>query len=249
MLSKHPLIAGARREKRSGNIPPIPPLEQNVFAILHGLDFPVERWQKTCMEKTRPELLESLKQEDAQESWTDFFAIYRGPIVRFAMKKGLREDEAADVLQEVMIELLRVMQHFEYDARKGSFRNFLFTITKRKIYRHWRRKKNKGDFVTGNAERLDYIEDAAGTGDPRALAEAEEAAWQMSIIEDCLDELCANKRFSAETIQIFTEYVIQGRPVAELAATYGLEANNIYQIRNRIITVLQKRLAKFRSES
>jgi len=195
------------------------------------------------MDDTRPELLEALREDEADLSWDDFFQQYKGVIVRFVMKMGVREEEAPDLLQEVMIELMQAMKKFEYDPEIGTFRSFLFKVTRRKVYRHWRRKKSRGGFVTGNVDSLEHLEDERATGSALLWADSEASAWRMSIVEDCLAELSSNQRYGAETIQLFIEYVIEERSVSDICERYGKDPNTVYQIKNRIITILRKRLA------
>jgi RNA polymerase sigma-70 factor (ECF subfamily) len=49
---------------------------------------------------TRYSLLSRLQKWDDQESWKDFFDIYWRFIYSVAVKSGLTEDEAQDVVQE-----------------------------------------------------------------------------------------------------------------------------------------------------
>ena len=70
-------------------------------------------------------LVARLKNADDDESWQRFYDIYRGVIHGVAMKAGLREDEADDVVQETMRSMINSIQDFEADPAHGKFRAWL----------------------------------------------------------------------------------------------------------------------------
>jgi len=72
---------------------------------------------------TRQSLLSRLKDWNDQESWKVFFDTYWRLIYSAAMKAGLSDAEAQDVVQETVIGVLKKLPDFEYDPRKGSFKN------------------------------------------------------------------------------------------------------------------------------
>jgi RNA polymerase sigma-70 factor (ECF subfamily) len=52
---------------------------------------------------TRQSLLERLRRWDDQESWRDFFNLYWGLLYATAIKSGLSDQEAQDVVQDTII--------------------------------------------------------------------------------------------------------------------------------------------------
>src|SRR5438034_9333631 len=58
---------------------------------------------------TRWSLLDRLKDLDDQESWRDFFDTYRSLIYSVALKSGLTDAEADDVVQETVISVAKKM--------------------------------------------------------------------------------------------------------------------------------------------
>ncbi len=52
---------------------------------------------------TRPSLLRRLKDTEDHQSWQEFHDLYAKLIFRFAIKAGLNEDEAQEVVQDTMI--------------------------------------------------------------------------------------------------------------------------------------------------
>ena len=82
---------------------------------------------------TRSSLLSRLKNWDDQESWKDFFNTYWRLIYEVALKAGLSDAEAQEVVQETVILVAKKMQDFKYDPAVGSFKNWLLHTTRWRI--------------------------------------------------------------------------------------------------------------------
>src|SRR4026209_910990 len=92
---------------------------------------------------TRSSLLSRLKQWDDTVGWREFFDAYGRVIHGLAVKAGLSRTEAEEVVQETMVAVARQMPGFQYDRSKGTFKGWLFTITRRSIWRQFaKRQKN-----------------------------------------------------------------------------------------------------------
>src|SRR5436190_12553979 len=90
---------------------------------------------------TRDSLLSRLKNWDDQESWREFFDTYWQLIHRVARKAGLQEDEAQDVVQETILSVAKKMPSFKYDSAQGSFRGWLFQLTRWRIINQFRKRR------------------------------------------------------------------------------------------------------------
>src|SRR5678816_1887940 len=85
---------------------------------------------------TRSSLLSRLRNLDDNRSWRTFFDTYWRLIYNVARKSGLSDEDAQDVVQETVIAVARKMPAFRYDASKGSFKQWLLLITRRRICDH-----------------------------------------------------------------------------------------------------------------
>src|SRR6185295_89775 len=82
---------------------------------------------------TRYSLLSRLQDWDDQESWKDFFDTYLRLIYAVAIKSGLAEAEAQDVVQETVITVAKGIHTFKRDREKGSFKGWLRNIIRWRI--------------------------------------------------------------------------------------------------------------------
>ena len=57
-----------------------------------------------------------------------------GPLIyRQGRRRGLQDADAADMTQEVLFQVSRSIQTFEYRPEQGRFRDWLGTVTENKI--------------------------------------------------------------------------------------------------------------------
>ena len=86
---------------------------------------------------TRKSLLNRLKDWDDQESRRSFFDTYWKLIYSVALKAGLTEQEAQDIVQGTVLSVAKRMHEFKYDPAMASFKSWLLVIT------GWSKKKLK----------------------------------------------------------------------------------------------------------
>ena len=83
------------------------------------------------MTTTSVTLIQRLSQpQPDHDAWARFVDLYSPLLDFWARKNGLNGDEAADLVQDVLIELMEKLPRFEYDAEK-SFRGWMRRIIHR----------------------------------------------------------------------------------------------------------------------
>ena len=124
---------------------------------------------------TRSSLLSRLKQWDDQESWREFFNTYWRLIYRTAIKAGLSDAEAQDVVQETVIRVADKMRDFSYDREVDSFKGWLLYMTRKHIALQYRKRQRErgGD---GHHPEVIALDDAIEQLPDPARADLE-AAW------------------------------------------------------------------------
>lgn len=177
------------------------------------------------MIETDETLLKRVKRLDAHDAWQLFFRQYWAVILRYTRKLGLSPHHGEEVLQETMVELMRILPEFDYDRSKGRFRNFLLTIVHRKSLRALRRAKQQADNVSAAGE-ADLVDESDQT-----MAEAE-LRWRESIKDTLIERL--RGLVDERTFAIFEAYVLQGQPATAVARVHGLPVNTVYQVKNRL---------------
>lgn len=198
------------------------------------------------MIETNETLLVRVKSMHAHEAWQEFYRSYWSAIIRYARKLGLSEHQAEEVLQETMVALMRQLPNFDYDRRKGRFRNYLLTIVHRKSLAAIRRAKGVPDVSLDSEDpwggkTLHEVLPAAAA---RADEHAAEERWREAIMEDALARMAKEPALAETTWPVFRAYVVENRPVAEVAEEFGLKENAVYQIKNRLLRRLRADVAR-----
>src|SRR5437588_7346940 len=82
---------------------------------------------------TRASLLVRLRNPRDAAAWSEFIDLYGPLIYNYARKQGLQDADAADLGQEVLRAVAGSVGRLEYDPARGAFRNWLFTVVRRKL--------------------------------------------------------------------------------------------------------------------
>src|SRR5262245_43260467 len=83
-------------------------------------------------------LLEGIRARDPQ-AWRRLSELYAPLVYRWARRKGLKEHDAADIVQSVFQAVFTGIDGFRKDRPSDRFRDWLFIITKRRIADHFRK--------------------------------------------------------------------------------------------------------------
>src|SRR5688572_9249633 len=129
---------------------------------------------------TRRSLLSRLRDVDDNASWRTFFERYWRLIYNVARKSGLSDDAAQDIVQETVIAVARKMPEFRYDPEKGSFKQWLLLITRRRIQDHFRRVYRSLPVADSQSEHSSIWDEQAAEGQIEAAWEQE---WRDNIFQ------------------------------------------------------------------
>src|SRR6516165_9702289 len=87
---------------------------------------------------TRASLLLRLRDPRDAAAWGEFVDLYAPLVYGYLRKQGLQDADAADLTQDVLTAVAGAIGRLEYDPARGAFRNWLFTVVRRKLA-NWRR--------------------------------------------------------------------------------------------------------------
>src|SRR3954467_10863692 len=90
--------------------------------------------------ETRRSLITRLKNWDDQESWREFFQTYWKLIYSVALKSGLTDFEAEDVVQETVLSIAKTMPIYRYDREKCRFKTWLMRMTRMRVIDQFRKR-------------------------------------------------------------------------------------------------------------
>jgi RNA polymerase sigma-70 factor (ECF subfamily) len=182
--------------------------------------------------QTRPSLLVRIRDAADADSWRMFVDTYAPMVYRYCRRKGVQDADAVDVVQEVMTEVTRCIGSFHYQPERGRFRDWLGTVTRRKLVRFWR-KKNRLAAADGEtaAEEMDRL--------PVPPADAEwTEEFNTQIVKVALERI--RQHFEPTTWQAFERVWLQNQQSAEAAAQLNLPIESIYKAKSRVLKRLEQ---------
>ena len=188
--------------------------------------------------QTRPSLLHRLKEGDDVESWQEFYRVY-GKLARdFAIKAGLTDTEADEVVQETAIGVARHLPGFSYDPKVCRFKTWLLNQTswriKDQIKKRARGVQASGQLESDETATMDQVADPAAM-DLDVLFESQ---WHTNLLAVAMDRL--KDKFSLKQIQIFDLVVVKEWPAGEVARSLGVSLANVYVTRHRVAAAVKR---------
>ena len=191
---------------------------------------------------TRQSLLSRLKDWGDQESWKDFFETYWRLIYQAAIKSGLTDAEAQDVVQETVISVLKNMSTFEYDADKGSFKIWLLRLTGWRIEDQFRKRQRRlsvqeEDRTSTETAVMDRVVDPASLN----LEATWDKEWEENLMEAAIERV--KQKVDSKQYQIFDLYVFKNWSVSRVARTLQVSPTKVYMVKHRINNLIKKEIA------
>jgi len=180
--------------------------------------------------ETRRTLLERVRSSSDHPAWDEFVELYAPLVFRFARGRGAAEADAADVCQEVMRVVARVMPDFEYDPERGSFRSWLYTVTRRQLARHFRRE--------ARGRRIEVPEEGGDGG----FREAWDAEWRRHLLDRAVRRV--KGQFGAAQWEAFWRTAVEERDPAAVGAELGMSREAVYMARSRVTARMREVLGE-----
>ena len=198
---------------------------------------------------TRRTLLSRLRNLDDHESWRSFFDLYWRLLYNVARKSGLDDPGAQEIVQETVIAVARKMPEFRYDPARGTFRQWLLRITRRRIIDHLRRIYRQPVKADVAPESLDEDEEHASAIADQSTS-AIETAWNEEWERSTFDAALARVRSEVNPrhYQVFDYCVLKAWPVSKVAATLGLNAAQVYLAKHRVAQAMKRAVRRVNEE-
>ncbi|HVA51321.1 MAG TPA: sigma-70 family RNA polymerase sigma factor [Pirellulales bacterium] len=183
------------------------------------------------MDTTPISLLQRVRQPDDTDAWRRLVELTTPLLFAWAYRAGLRDHDAADLVQDVLAVLVDKLPTFDYD-RERSFRGWLRTVTKHKLLE--RRRKRLPDAMSPDDPRLGELPD------PTVLDPFWEQEYRQKLVGLALELMRAH--FQPTTWQACWEHVVSGRSAADVAAELGLTPAAVYVAKGRVLRRLRAEL-------
>ena len=214
---------------------------------------------------TRHSLLARLKDWGDQTSWQDFFDTYWRLIYNVAVKAGLTDTEAQEVVQETVIVVAKKIGEFKADPARGSFSAWLMQLTRWRITDQFRKRGKLGVQAsayqdgTGDGDTLkrghqtddsDLTDGINRLADPDSAGKALELMWQeeweQHLMTTALERV--KRLVSPRQYQMFDLHVLHKLSVQDTARTVQASVASVYMAKYRVGALLKKEVRKLEHE-
>jgi RNA polymerase sigma factor (sigma-70 family) len=182
---------------------------------------------------TRASLLVRLRDPQDADAWRQFVELYAPLVYGYLRKQGLQDADAADLCQDVLGAVAGAVGRLDYDSRRGTFRNWLFTVVRRKLS-DWRKARRSRLRHGGDPAPREVLEQSPA---PAGLQEEWEAEWQRRVFAWACEQV--RRDVTEPTWQAFWRTAFQGQPGKQVAADLGLSVAAVYLARSRVLARLK----------
>ena len=196
----------------------------------------------TQSDATRPSLLVRIKDHRDRQAWGQFVEIYAPLVYELARRRGLQDSDAADLTQEVLRSVSSAITRLDYDPRKGTFRGWLFTVTRNALNSFFEAQQRvpRG---SGDSAVQAWLEE-------RPVPEEESAVWdqeyQTRLLAYAADQVRAS--FEDATWQAFWQTAVEGKPGKEVAASLGMTVGAVYIAKSRVLSRIKDQVRQLVDE-
>lgn len=184
---------------------------------------------------TQPTLLLKIRDADDSAAWEQFVRLYTPLVFAFCKQRGLQDADASDVAQEVMKTVAQSIERFDYNRRKGTFRGWLFTVTRNKLLKFFTKlqKQPQGTGRTTIHTQLEQTPDAQET-------EIWNLAYQKRLFQWAANEV--KSEFSEKTWDAFWNTAVKNQNSQETAKALSMSLGAVYIAKSRVISRIRQQI-------
>ena len=188
-------------------------------------------------ETTRSSVLKAVADTENTAAWNRLFDLYAGFVFSMARHKGLKPEDADDIVQVVFADLARNLPTFKYDRKKGRFRSYLTGLVNWRVMDRLKASKRDAEL------KANFWEEAKAAGGDDDFSERE---WQAAAMEEALRRM--KPSVSPEHYAAFVASAVEGQDTDVVTKLYGISRDTLYQIRKRLTAKLQEKATEVLAE-
>jgi RNA polymerase sigma-70 factor (ECF subfamily) len=188
------------------------------------------------MSETSASLLDRLQTAPDSVSWQRLVDLYT-PLIRSWLRRHaqLHDQDADDLVQEVLSVVVRKLPQFRHNQRKGAFRTWLRTIAVNCLRDSWRAQRIRPR-ASGDSEfqqLLNQLEDPA-SGLSRLWDEEHDRHVGKRLLE------LIEPVFEPKTWAAFRGVTLEGKSPDAVAEELGMTVNAVFIAKSRVLSRLRQ---------
>ena len=175
--------------------------------------------------------LQNLGTRTDQKAWERFVSLYTPLIFYWARRTGLQQNDASDLVQDVLTKVFLKLPDLKYDRSK-SFRGWLRKVTLNRYREIGRRKSSRAENASASfIEKLVPVEQAESTWD---------IDYAKLLVSQAMEGMQSD--FDAATWHALQRVMKNSETVDQAAKATGVSPWTIYSARSRLMKRLRDEL-------
>lgn len=187
---------------------------------------------------TSVSLLERLYDTEDRQAWARWDTLYSPMIRHWLIRHDIRGTDADDLVQDVLLVVVRRFPEFQHSHRAGAFRAWLRTIAVNCCREHWRRQRIRPK-VPGGTDFGQYLDQIADPENP--LAHEWDREHDLFITRKLLDLI--QPEFESKTWEAFCRVALHGEPATAVAVELEMTPNAVFIAKSRVLSRLRAEAA------
>jgi RNA polymerase sigma-70 factor (ECF subfamily) len=186
---------------------------------------------------TRISLIARIRQADSA-AWSELVKLYE-PLVRFwCRNRGIHEQDVADLVQEIFFAVSRSIDNYHPTGSSGSFRAWLWSLTRNKLIDSLRRVQRFPIVRGGSSARI------SAESIPEELDDSDvtEQLEFRALVHRALQKI--EQEFEPRSWQAFWRVTIDNQSVEQVAGELDMKNASVRQHRSRILRRLRQYLGE-----
>lgn len=181
-------------------------------------------------------LLENLKLNPDDERWDELVRLYTPLIKGWMLRHAAAPQDLDDVVQEVMVVVVRRFPEFERQPHSGAFRGWLRAITANCLRDHWKKSGKRPQPVGGTdfAKMIDELQDPNS-----GLSRQWDREHDQHVTQYLLDSI--RHEFRESTWRAFELTALKGHSADDAAEQLDISANAVLIAKSRVLSRLRTR--------
>ncbi len=161
--------------------------------------------------------------------------LYRPWLFGWIGRHGLADADAEDLVQDILLVVLKELPFFRHNRRPGAFRSWLRTIAVHRL-RDALRARRYRPLATGDEQVLEQLRQLEDPNSPLTVQ------WEREHDRHVVGRLLAllEPDFQLATFDAFRRVMLQGQTPAAAAAELGLSVNAVLLAKSRILARLRQ---------
>jgi RNA polymerase sigma factor (sigma-70 family) len=182
--------------------------------------------------RTRGSLLIRLRDAQNHAAWREFVELYQPVIYRLCRRKGVRHNDAEDLVQQVLVSVAKAVDRFDAASEKGTFRGWLYRISHNVIV----------NFLSRDLPKNKTAEGAESTALAQTAAKDNSSLVRMEVRRQLFREAAgrAREEFEETTFRAFWLTAVEDVPIEDAAKKLNKTTEAIYAARSRVLKRLRE---------